>query len=57
MLVASRTSNVVVVIVVASIASLKVAVIIAAPLTPVAPLSGDVAATTGGVVSGPSDVA
>ena len=53
----SRSSKVVVLIVVSSIGSLKIAVTLLLALTPVAPLVGDVVVTTGGVVSGPIDVA
>ena len=53
----SRSSNVVPLMVAASIGSLKVAVTLLLALTPVALLAGDTVATTGGVVSGPIDVA
>ena len=46
-----RNVKVFVLIVDASIASLNVAVTFAVPMTPVAPLAGDVAVTVGGVVS------
>ena len=48
---ASRSTNVLVVIVPAFIASLKVAVTVVAVDTPVAPLAGDVAVTVGAAVS------
>ena len=51
--VASRSSKVLVLIVVALMASLNVAVTAVVALTPVAPPAGDVALTVGGVVSGP----
>ena len=47
----SRNSKLAAVTVAAAIASLKVAVMLAVLLTPVAPLAGDVDVTVGGVVS------
>ena len=49
---ASLSCTLAAVIVAASIASLKVAVTVVVRLTPIAPLAGVMALTTGGVVSG-----